>query len=74
MLDREMADRESAIVHCKYCLHRPRVVGTTYYTGFDLCFPDNRCPCRCEIDGFYSWMPDDDWFCANGERNVSGDA
>lgn len=36
-------------------------------------FPDDKCPCQCE-DPYYSWLPDPDWFCANGERRVGGDA
>lgn len=55
------------IVRCKDCKHRPiDTVGKGY--GEDLSFDDDyKCPCRCE-DPFYSWMPLDDWFCANGER------
>lgn len=53
------------IVHCKDCIHKPTGRGVNH----DITFPeqDYRCPCRCE-DYWYSWMPDDDWFCANGER------
>lgn len=55
------------VVRCKDCKHRPiDTVGKGY--GEDLSFDDGyKCPCRCE-DPFYSWMPGDDWFCANGER------
>lgn len=55
------------VVRCKDCKHRPiDMVGKGY--GEDLSFDDGyKCPCRCE-DPFYSWMPEDDWFCANGER------
>lgn len=57
------------VVRCKYCIHKPRLSGDleTYVDGFDIIFPDDICPCHCE-DGYYSWMPKDDWFCANGER------
>ena len=54
------------VVRCKNCKHRP-TIREPYENGFDLDFPDERCPCHVE-DGWYSWMPDDDWFCANGER------
>ena len=37
------------------------------FDGFDIEFTDYVCPCQCD-DGFYNWMPKDDWFCANGER------
>ena len=56
------------VVRCKDCKHRPIDTGGHNY-GQDLLFPDDyKCPCRCE-DQWYSWMPRDDWFCANGERS-----
>lgn len=51
------------IVRCKDCKHRPDGTGVNH----DLEFPDDRCPCKCE-DYWYSWKPDDNWFCGNGER------
>lgn len=55
------------VVRCKDCKHRPIDTGGHNY-GQDLFFPDDyKCPCRCG-DQWYSWMPGDDWFCANGER------
>ena len=54
--------RDDEIVRCKDCVHRPK--GTNKH---DLEFPDYVCPCQCD-DFWYSWMPKDDWFCANGER------
>ena len=59
-------DREAKIVRCKDCKHRP-YKPDNYKNGFDLEFPDYVCPCQCS-DGFYSWYPKDDWFCASGER------
>ena len=58
------------IVRCKECRHRPikeDVNGADY--GFNLIAPndDERCPCLVE-DGWYSWMPEDDFFCGYGER------
>ena len=53
------------IVLCKDCIHRP-VKPAQYYSGFDLVFPDDKCPCKREDD--YSWYPADNWYCANGER------
>lgn len=62
-----LAQRVDAVevVRCKDCKHKPTGSGVNH----DINFPkqDYRCPCRCE-DYWYSWMPDDDWFCANGER------
>ena len=54
------------LIQCKDCIHRPTINGE-YKNGFSLEFPTNRCPCQCE-DGYYSWMPKDDWYCGNGER------
>lgn len=58
------------VVRCKDCIHKPTGSGVNH----DITFPnqDYRCPCRCE-DYWYSWMPDDDWFCANGERREDAD-
>lgn len=60
---------EISIVRCKDCKHRPSGTGVNH----DLEFPHDEyiCPCRCE-DFWYSWMPDDDWYCANGERREDG--
>ena len=58
------------LVRCKDCKHRPKEPNyKTYESGFDIEFPEgSKCPCRCSGDGFYSWYPEDDWFCADGER------
>ena len=53
------------VVRCKDCKHRP-IKPDCYENGFDLEFPDGKCPCLC-ADGWYSWFPSDDWFCADGE-------
>ena len=58
------------VVRCKNCKYRPIKEdpnGDDY--GFNLIHPDEdneKCPCIVS-DGWYSWMPKDDWFCANGE-------
>ena len=57
------------IVRCKDCKHRPTGTGANH----DLEFPTNVCPCQCE-DYWYSWMPKDNWFCADGERKETEDA
>lgn len=54
------------LVRCIDCKHRPKRTGDEG-NGFDLEFPDYKCPCYCD-DPWYSWMPGDNWFCANGER------
>lgn len=59
------------LVRCKECKHRPvkeDADGENY--GFNLIAPNNdwRCPCLVS-DGWYSWMPKDDFFCGYGERD-----
>lgn len=64
---------QSEIIRCKDCKYRPKIAegyDVSDYTnsGFALDFPnDFKCPCRCE-DPYYSWMPADNWFCANGAK------
>ena len=62
------------IVYCKDCIHRPyeMVPGIRY--GLTVESPDRayKCPCFCDGDGWYSYIPDDDFFCGNGERLREG--
>ena len=59
------------LVRCKECKYRPIKEdpnGEDY--GFNLIEPtegDERCPCLVS-DGWYSWMPKDDFYCGFGER------
>lgn len=58
------------IVRCDECKHRPikeDADGEDY--GFNVIAPneDERCPCLVE-DGWYSWIPKDDFYCGYGER------
>ena len=59
------------LVRCKECKYRPikeDPSGEDY--GFNLIEPtegDERCPCLVS-DGWYSWMPKDDFYCGFGER------
>ena len=65
----ELLKEQSQIVRCKDCKHRPKKPDwETYEDGADIEFPDGKCPCQCSSDRYYSWYPDDDWFCADGER------
>ena len=63
------ADR---IVRCKECKHRPiKEEADEDDYGFNLIGPtedDEICPCLVD-DGWYSWMPPDDFFCGYGERS-----
>lgn len=51
------------VVRCKDCKHKPSGTGVNH----DIEFLDEICPCQCE-DYWYSWMPQDNFFCAWGER------
>lgn len=55
------------VVRCKECKHRPKYDGPNR-----LVFPDCICPCQCD-DCYYNWMPSDDWFCPDGERENDAD-
>lgn len=64
---------EIDIVRCGECKHRPikEDINNADY-GFNLIGPndgDELCPCLVE-DGWYSWMPQDNFFCAYGERRT----
>ena len=59
-----------AIVFCKECKHRPiKEDANEANYGFNVIAPneDERCPCLVE-DGWYSWIPKDNFFCGYGER------
>ncbi len=65
----ELFNNIVTVVRCKDCKHRPKEPDQeTYEDGGDIEFPDGKCPCECSSDRYYSWYPDDDWFCAEGER------
>lgn len=58
------------VCRCKDCKHRPTKpddYNPITTDGFALEFPDDECPCNC-ADGWYSWYPPDDFFCAKGKR------
>lgn len=58
------------LVRCKDCKHKPNG-----YTDDDVLrypnFPheeNNPCPCQVYEDEWYSWIPNDDFYCSFGER------
>lgn len=58
------------LVRCRDCIHKPHTTdrfNPISPDGFEIIFPDYRCPCQCD-DGYYNYMPDDNWYCGNGER------
>ena len=55
-----------AIVRCKNCIHRPTGYEEPENLRYPI-FPDTVCPCRIYGDEWYSWIPDPNWFCPNGE-------
>lgn len=55
---------------CKYKPHWDEEVPENERDGFAIVFPvSNKCPCQTH-DVWNSHIPDDDWFCADGEREV----
>ena len=52
------------IVLCKDCKYKP----TRNEEGFEDFPVCGKCPLECVDDPYYSRMPDDNWFCANGEE------
>lgn len=54
------------LIRCKDCKHKPIIPDTIHHFA-DIVFPDDECPCKCD-DPYYNWIPNDDFFCANGER------
>ena len=66
-----LPDKMQPLVRCKDCKHRPKVVSYKNATGVTQThyeFPeDSKCPCQNTNDDYYSWCPDDNWFCADGE-------
>lgn len=60
----QQKDKPMEVVRCAECRHRGKPISVS---GFGIIWPDSSCPGRCE-DPYYSWVPPDDWFCANGER------
>lgn len=63
-----------SVVRCKDCKYRPYLregCDSSRSIGFNLVFPyEFMCPCDCD-DPYYSYIPDDDWFCADGEMKES---
>ena len=62
------------IVRCKECIYRPLIEDPADEPcKFNLIAPaaGGRCPCLV-ADGWYSWMPPDDFYCAYGKR-IKGD-
>lgn len=46
------------VVRCKDCKYRPKKDG--YFNDF--------CPCATTGDPYLDWIPEDDWYCASGEK------
>ena len=53
------------IIHCKDCKWRGKVMkdGSIEWPDKELF----KCPGQVD-DHYYDWIPDDDFYCANGER------
>lgn len=48
------------VARCKDCIYNPKKDEHT-----------TQCPCSTTGDPFLDWIPDDNWFCADGEREES---
>ena len=48
------------VIRCKDCIYNPKKDEHT-----------TQCPCSTTGDPFLDWIPDDNWFCADGEREES---
>lgn len=61
------------VVRCKDCEHRPHIMGTDpdVFGRSGIVVGDDVCPCLCD-DPYYSYIPDDDFFCAKGEKKTAG--
>lgn len=70
ILDSVPAADVAHVVYCKDCIHRPYSTEPGKTNGFAVEAPDRECKCPCfnSDDGWYSWIPDDYFFCADGER------
>ena len=61
---------EPEVIRCKDCKYRPISTSGGFWNTSPLSFPDennNPCPCKAD-DNWYSWIPADDWYCAEGKR------
>ena len=59
----KMPPAQPEIIRCKDCKHRP-----TIKDGFIVMTEETmKCPCDGG-DYIHSWIPEDNFFCANGER------
>lgn len=79
---KQLPSAEPRIIRCKDCKHRPAfrddedgnryVEGPRYQetlkNGLTVTLEDTGCPCVNGLDSYFSYIPKDDWFCANGER------
>ena len=50
----ELLKKQNPVVLCKDCKHYK--------------VEDGQCPADNTSDSYYSWTPDPNWFCADGER------
>ena len=65
-----IALEQEEIVRCKDCKHRPVDTGKQIEPPEENGRIDETCPCINADDWWYSFMPEDDYFCADGERKA----
>ena len=69
----EYTNQLPELIQCKDCINRPikeNPSGADYGFNIKPSDSDRYCPCVNEDDGWYSWMPDDNYYCAYGIRKV----
>lgn len=64
IIDHKKPDEPIRVVRCRDCKYKP----TRDEEGFEDFPVCGKCPLECVDDPYYSRMPSDNWFCANGEK------
>ena len=63
-------NERSYLIDAKDCKHRPVDTGKQIEPPEENGRIDETCPCINADDCWYSFMPEDDYFCADGERKA----
>jgi hypothetical protein len=55
------------LIRCKDCKHRPYKDERGHVVPPEEDEECSPCPCVDDGDWYYNYIPEDDWYCANGE-------
>jgi hypothetical protein len=55
------------VIRCKDCKHRPYKDERGHIVPPEEDEECSPCPCVDDGDWYYNYIPEDDWYCANGE-------